>query len=98
MAYSDQTEFPRGLVYNTLGSTWTPFATGTTVKVSHIVVTHGDTGTVVPIIDTPSGVVILNPRVNSFETIVTGGFQSEDGLRFGNGNAGTHVAVFYFDD
>lgn len=99
MAYSDQTEFPRGIQYGDLTSA-VVIADDVPIRVSSIVLANASgTGRTVTFQDTagtPNTLFVAKVPING--TVVLPGFYTAAGLQVAAGDSTTHVTVLYYDD
>lgn len=97
MAYSDQTEYPRGLTRSDLTSDWTPFAAGTTVRVSSIMFTNSSGSELFTMRDADDN-FIGSFQVLTGRTFSIGPFFSDNGLKFDSISSARFVNIIYYDD
>lgn len=101
MAYSDQTEFPRGIAYSTLGSAYTPFALGVGVRVKGITVSDNAGSVTTYTISNADGSTVIGALHGAARaTMSFPSFFAPDGLRIvaDTAHALKRVTITYYDD
>lgn len=98
MAYSDDTQYPRGSAsVADLASAWTPFAATVSVKVASIVLRNTSAAAVDFEVQNGDGTVVYDRvTLGADTTIVLPGFHSPTGLRV-VGAASCAASVKYFN-